>query len=110
MAAQSDPRLKAFIDEHLPVIVDRFAPAQVLAFGSRVHGESHRYSDLDLIVVAERFRGVPWLDRSVSVLEAIGAPFGMDVLCYTPEEFARKAQEIGIVRTAVETGVVLHAA
>jgi hypothetical protein len=34
----------------------------------------------------------------------------MDVLCYTPVEFARKLHEIGIVRTAVETGIELHAA
>ncbi|MFW6330908.1 MAG: nucleotidyltransferase domain-containing protein, partial [Gemmatimonadota bacterium] len=74
MAARTDPRLKAFIDEHLPVIVERFSPTRVLAFGSRVHGEPHRYSDLDLVVVAESFRDMRWLDRPVAVLEAIGAP------------------------------------
>lgn len=55
------------------------------------------------------FDGVRWLDRAVAVLTAIGAPFAMDVLCYTPEEFARKSDEIGIVRTAVETGTELYA-
>lgn len=110
MATRTDPRLKEFSDKHLPVIVERFAPARVLAFGSRVTGEPHRYSDLDLIVVADTFEGTPWLDRSVAVLNAIGAPFAMDVLCYTPEEFARKSKEIGIVRTAVETGTELYAA
>lgn len=34
----------------------------------------------------------------------------MDVLCYTPDEFARKLREIRIVQTAVETGIELHAA
>lgn len=110
MASRTDPRLKAFVEEHLPVIVDAFAPSLVLAFGSRVGGEPHRYSDLDLLIVAESFEGTAWLDRSVAVLNAIGAPFGMDVLCYTPDEFARKAEETGIVRTAVETGTELYAA
>lgn len=110
MAPRTDPRLSAFVAEHLPVIVERFAPERVLAFGSRVEGEPHRHSDLDLIVVAASFRGIPWLDRPVAVLNAIGAPFAMDVLCYTPEEFARKATEIGTVRTALETGIELHAA
>lgn len=110
MAERTDPRLRAFVRDHLPVIVQRFAPERVLAFGSRVSGEPHRRSDLDLVVVAEAFRDVPWLDRPVRVLEAIGAPFAMDVLCYTPEEFHRKAEEIGVVRTAVETGIELHAA
>jgi uncharacterized protein len=110
MAPRTDPRLSAFVTDHLPAIVQRFAPERVIAFGSRVSGEPHLHSDLDLIVVAESFRDVHWLDRSVAVLDAIGAPFAMDVLCYTPGEFARKLDEIGIVRTAVETGVELHAA
>ena len=108
MATRADPRLSEFMDEHLPVIVDRFDPTLVLAFGSRVGGEPHRYSDLDLIIVAESFRETRWLDRPVAVLEAIGAPFGMDLLCYTPDEFERKAEEIGIVRTAMETGRELY--
>jgi hypothetical protein len=65
---------------------------------------------LDLLIVADSFREIPWLDRAFAVLTAIGAPFAMDVLCYTPEELARKADEIGIVRTALETGVQLHPA
>ncbi len=108
MATRTDPRLNAFVTEHLPVLVDQFDPSRIIAFGSRVDGEPLRYSDLDLVIVADSFRGIPWLDRAAAVLIAIGAPFAMDVLCYTPEEFARKAEEIGIVRTAVETGVELH--
>lgn len=110
MAAPADPRLTAFVADHLPTIVRRFAPERVIAFGSRVSGEPHRHSDLDLLIVAAAFQGVPWLDRAVAVLDAIGAPFAMDVLCYTPDEFSRKREEIGIVRTAVETGVELLAA
>jgi len=110
VASRPDPRLNAFVDEHLPVIIETFAPTLVLAFGSRVGGEPHLHSDLDLLIVGAAFEGTPWLDRSVAVLNAIGAPFAMDVLCYTPTEFARKAEEIGIVRTAVETGTELYAA
>ncbi len=31
-----------------------------------------------------------------------------DVLCYTPEEFARKRHELGIVSLALKEGVRLH--
>ncbi len=110
MAAHADARLTRFRDELLPVIVTRFHPERVIAFGSRVGGRPLRSSDLDLIVVARAFEGVPWLDRQVRVQEAIGAPFAMDILCYTPPEFARKRDEIGIVRTAALEGVELYPA
>jgi hypothetical protein len=31
----------------------------------------------------------------------------VDVLCYTPEEFARKRRELGIVSLALKEGMVL---
>jgi uncharacterized protein len=108
--AHPDPRLSRFQEELLPVILRAFEPERVIAFGSRARGEALRSSDLDLIVVARAFEGVRWLDRQVSVQEAIGAPFAMDILCYTPEEFSAKLGEYGVVRTAVRDGLVLHPA
>jgi uncharacterized protein len=110
MAAHDDPRLSQFRRELLPMIVQRLAPERVIAFGSRARGQALRSSDLDLLVVTAAFDGVPWLDRSVIVQDLIGAPFAMDILCYTPEEFDRKLDEIGVVRTAVHEGVELYRA
>ena len=31
-----------------------------------------------------------------------------DILCYTPEEFKEKVNELGIVKKAVEEGIVLE--
>lgn len=107
MAAQLDPRLIRFRECHLADIVRDFSPEAVIAFGSRVRGNALKHSDLDLIVVARAFENVPFIDRGVQVLTAIGAPFAMDVLCYTPEEFERKRNEIGIVRTAIAEGIDL---
>lgn len=110
MVAHADPRLTRFREELLPVIVRRFAPERVIAFGSRASGQPLATSDLDLLVVARAFEQVPWVDRQPQVQEAIGAPFAMDILCYTPEEFAAKVEEFGIVRTAAQTGIELHPA
>ncbi len=33
--------------------------------------------------------------------------YGVELLCYTPEEYARKREELGIVRTASAEGVEL---
>jgi hypothetical protein len=39
-----------------------------------------------------------------TVLTDLDLPFGADILCYTPEEFARKREELGIVSAAIEEG------
>lgn len=110
MAAHTDPRLSRFCDELLPIIIRRFAPERVIAFGSRVRGDALSTSDLDVVVIAPAFEGVPWLDRAVMVQEAIGAPFAIDVLCYAPDEFERKASELGVVRAAARDGIELYRA
>ncbi|MGQ0560700.1 MAG: nucleotidyltransferase domain-containing protein [Gemmatimonadota bacterium] len=107
MVTRSDPRLKEFEEQYLPELVRRFQPDRVIAFGSRVRGEPLRHSDLDLLVVAQAFEKVRWLDRSVRVVEALGIPFGVDLLCYTPEEYESKMAELGIVRTATAEGRTL---
>jgi hypothetical protein len=88
----------------------RFQPERIIAFGSRVRGETLRSSDLDVIIVAHAFEDVPWLDRQVLVQEAIGAPFAMDTLCYRPAEFDQKRVQLGLVQTAVREGLELYSA
>ncbi len=103
----TDPILRRFARQHLPGLRRRYRPQLVLAFGSRARGDALADSDLDLIVVSERFRDVPFLQRSARLLDELAPPYPIDVLCYTPEEFARKRAELGIVSQAVEDGIAL---
>lgn len=48
-----------------------------------------------------------FIERPVRVLEALDYPGGLELLCYTPEEFEAKREEMGIVRVAVEEGIEL---
>lgn len=105
MGQRTDPLIRQLRARYLPRLQRRYDPTLVLAFGSRARGEALEQSDLDLVVVSERFRGVPFLERSTGLLTDLAPPFPVDVLCYTREEFARKRREFGIVRTAVEEGV-----
>jgi len=107
VAQALDERVEAFRREVLPRLVEQFRPRKVLVFGSRARGEALRDSDLDLLVVAQAFAGVRWLDRAARVEESVGLPGGVELLCYTPEEYARKVEEFGIVRTATLEGVDL---
>ena len=103
----TDPVLRRFTRKGLPALRRRYRPTLVLVFGSRARGEALADSDLDLLVVSERFRNVPFLQRAARLLEDLALPYPIDVLCYTPEEFARKRAELGIVSQAVEDGIAL---
>ena len=107
MAQTEDRKLAAFVTDHLPTLRDRLAPLQAIAFGSRVRGDALSTSDLDLILVSPWFAQMPFLRRPVAVLELLDYPAGLELLCYTPEEFERKRAELGIVRVALEEGIVL---
>jgi hypothetical protein len=107
VAQAQDRKLAAFIRDHLPTLRDRLAPLHAIAFGSRVRGDALSTSDLDLILVSPWFASVPFLRRSPAVLEILDYPGGLELLCYTPEEFEEKRQELGIVRVALDEGVTL---
>lgn len=107
MAQGQDPKVAAFMRNQLPRLRERFAPLRVIVFGSRARGDALSTSDLDLILVSPRFASVPFLDRPVQVLESLDYPGGLELLCYTPEEFERKREEMGIVRVAVTEGIEL---
>ncbi len=107
MVTTTDSRLERFCSDFLPKLIAVFQPTLVLAFGSRARGEALSHSDLDLLIVSERFRDVRWLDRAVLVMEALDLTMGVDLLCYTPEDYERKREELGIVRTASQEGIRL---
>lgn len=107
MAHAEDRKLAEFVREHLPTLRERLAPLRVIAFGSRVRGDALATSDLDLVLVSPSFAALPSLKRPLAVLELLDHPAGLELLCYTPEEFEQKRNELGIVRVAVEQGIAL---
>lgn len=107
MAQTEDPKVAAFARDLLPRLREQFGSLRVIVFGSRARGDALTTSDLDLILVSPRFVSVPFLQRPVQVLQALGYPGGLEILCYTPEEFEEKSREMGIVRVALEEGFSL---
>jgi uncharacterized protein len=92
------------IEQFVRAVTDEYAPDEIILFGSRARGDHWTPSDYDFIVVSRRFAGVNWHDRIVSLLTLWDRPEAVDILPYTPEEFARKKSELGIVRVAVREG------
>jgi predicted nucleotidyltransferase len=76
-----------------------------IMFGSRARGDELLTSDVDLIVVSEGFQGKQFRQRPVEVLEHWPDVVDLEVLCYTPEEFAMMKERLGTVRRAIAEGI-----
>jgi len=82
-----------------------FAVATLVWYGSRARGTAtHPQSDFDLIVVAPEFGAYGWVERLVAAYACWPTAYAADILCYTPQEFARLAGRASIVREALQTG------
>lgn len=83
---------------------EAFPLQQAILFGSRVRGDELYESDYDLVLVSPRFEGMRFIDRIYEVLKLWDGDVGLEILCYTPEEFRCKSQEICIVSEALAEG------
>ncbi|WP_456475850.1 nucleotidyltransferase domain-containing protein [Candidatus Pyrohabitans sp.] len=97
-----DVWLDKFQKEALPRIVREFKPIKVIFFGSRVKGGAREDSDIDVIIISEAFRGIPFIRRMERVLKVARFPKHVDFLCYTPEEFERIKNSSAVVQEAME--------
>lgn len=83
--------------------------SEAVLFGSRARGDWLSSSDVDLIVVSPQFDGVRVLDRMYRLHDCWSGPEELEVLPYTPEEFARAREHSGLVQAALQHGVVVRA-
>ena len=77
----------------LDLIVKRLVkaaqPTRIIMFGSHARGDAGEGSDLDLLVVKREVANR--VEEMVRLRRAVGAvDFGVDILVYTPDEFAVK--------------------
>lgn len=89
-------------------IVERFHPRRIIAFGSYARGEHMPDSDLDLIVEMESDK--PFYERGLGIAEMFrNRKWAMDLLVYTPQEFAELTQVFGSLPYSAEReGKVLY--
>lgn len=99
----------AEIEAMVQRIVHRFAPHQVILFGSHARGDARPGSDVDLLVVMP-IEGSK-REKQVEIRIALhDFRLPKDVVVVTPEEFLRKKDVVGtIVRPASREGKVLYA-
>lgn len=91
-----------FVKRHKDVV-------KAVLFGSAARGEMKENSDIDLILVSERFEGKSALKRPVQFYLDWDRGYPVDFLCYTPAEFDTLRKKATIVREALKEGIEIGA-
>lgn len=87
--------------------LEEYDPLRVILFGSWARGDEDECSDLDLVIIKETRER--FLDRLEKVYELIKPTFAMDVLVYTPQEFAEmQKRDNPFIEMVLKEGVVIY--
>ena len=89
-------------------IVDRFEPLQIILFGSWARGDTHRWSDVDLLVV---LADAP--DKRQATIDALSELrdllVPLDVIVTDSDEIRRRGDLVGtVLRPALREGKVVY--
>ncbi len=96
-----DKVINQFIKEVIPILKKEIKPEEILFFGSRVTGEAKEESDLDVILISEYFKNIPFIKRMPLVLKKIKFNKHVDILCYSQDEFERIKKTSSIIENAL---------
>lgn len=91
-------KFKSTTNKELPI-------KKMYLFGSRAKGRAHRWSDIDLVIVSDKFRRLKFRKRATKMYDYWNIEYPVDFLCYTPQEFNKLKNQITIVREAVKEGI-----
>jgi len=78
--------LQSELDRFIRIVAARLQPERIVVFGSFATGQVREWSDLDIVVVADT--ELPFYARLDQVFRLVEPQVGLDVLVYTPEEWA----------------------
>ncbi|OGS45258.1 MAG: hypothetical protein A3K66_03715 [Euryarchaeota archaeon RBG_16_67_27] len=88
-------------------VAGRYKIERMILFGSYARGRTHRFSDVDLIVVSPRFRRKNISARASPLYLEWDLELPVDFLCYTPEEFEALSKRPSLVREALGEGITI---
>lgn len=99
--------LQSELNRWLPLLIQQLQPERVILFGSLTQDQVHDWSDIDLVIVRETTQ--PFLKRIREAILLLKPKVGLDLLIYTPEEFAELKHERRFIQEeVVKKGKLLY--
>lgn len=80
---------------------------KMILFGSLATGKFRKNSDIDLIIVSKKFRGVPFYKRGLKFDELWKLTYPFDFICLAPEEYEKMKRGVTIVTHAEKKGIAI---
>lgn len=93
-------RLKMYLNK-----IKNHYKARVVLFGSRARGDFFNESDVDILIISDKFRDMNMIKRMEDVQMYWNGDSLLESFCYTPEEFDKFKDRIGIIKKAIEEGI-----
>jgi hypothetical protein len=73
-------RMVRYLDNLARILREKWGKVSLVLFGSYARGDFNYWSDVEVIIVSEHFRGLEFPRRGAEVCEPI------DAICWTPDE------------------------
>jgi len=93
------------LKNHIRFLRKKFNPEKILLFGSRARGDFLEEGDIDMLIISDKFKHIPFRERMVQAYGAWDKKVDLEQICYTPEEFEDMKKRIGIVQQAAKEGI-----
>jgi predicted nucleotidyltransferase len=104
MVENSNQRVIKQIKTLLKKVNKKYKLEKAILFGSRARDDWLLTSDVDLMLVSEQFKNIPFTERMSEILIFWKNSLDLEVICYTKEEFEKKKKQLGIVQQAIKEG------
>ena len=107
MVEYTNERMRRDLEKFLNKVKKYYIIKKAIIFGSRARGDYFLDSDVDLILISNDFKDLKFIDRIGNIIKFWNYPIDLEVICYTPEEFDKMKKRIGLVKKALEEGIIL---
>lgn len=101
-----DKRKNALI-KHIKIYLKRIRCEEGILFGSWVRNENLKNSDVDLIIISDRFANKKFVERFYELHKNWDLPYFLEAFPYTKEELKRLSNR-GVIREALKNGICIE--
>ena len=105
-----DRRKSEDLIEQIKLFLKNIDVEEAILFGSRARGDELETSDVDLVVIDDKFANMPFAHRLIYLSQHWHLSYFLEALPYTREEFERLSKTRGVVADALEHGIRIKVA
>jgi len=99
--------LKKELRSFISSVCTKFPDAKIIVFGSRARADFLQESDYDILVVSSKFAKMHFLKRMEELFLMWKVRADADLFGFTPDELEKRRGELGVVGTALKSGIVV---